>query len=98
MTEAVYKGRICFDVFGSAASADEFRRMLEATALADILHRADEDDLICGSHLVASVEHVHRDDIDAQLKAIGNDGSFFEWLLEDDAASPRSSRKDPEAN
>lgn len=83
MSEAVYKARITIDVMGVADSAQDFRTMLENMSLADILHDADEEGLIRSGHGIASVEHVHKDDVGDELKRIGNDGTFFDDQLQD---------------
>lgn len=83
MSEAVYKARITIDVMGIADSAQDFRAMLENMSVNDILHDADEEGLIRSGHEIASVEHVHKDDVEGELKRIGNDGTFFDDQLQD---------------
>ena len=43
----------------------------------DVLHEMDCGDMI-GVFSVSKVEEVHPDNVEAELKALGNDGTFFD--------------------
>jgi hypothetical protein len=51
---------------------------IAATPIEDLLNDADTGPIIAGSATILSTDTVPPDQVEAELLAIGNDGSFFE--------------------
>lgn len=83
MTDSVYRVVITLPLLARAESAERLREQIQDMSLDDLMFEvAEGTDMIAGSRSIDVVEHVPREDIERELRALGNDGTFFEDTME----------------
>jgi len=79
MGDQVYKVVLRLPLLARAKSADELRRTLSNMTIEQVIAEIDEGiDMIGGTRSIESIEHVPRSEVESELLAVGNDGTFFE--------------------
>ncbi len=76
---AVMKATISFDVFFDEEEASRFN----ASSLEDVLYEVDEGGWISSSPTKTIPQAVAPEHLQAEMEAIGNDGSFFDRSYEE---------------
>lgn len=80
MGTGVVKATVSVTVYLRADEAEDFKN----ATLEQILHEIDEGPWIGGSAVKSEFTEVPtKEDLEAELRAIGNDGSFFDQTDED---------------
>lgn len=78
MADQVYKVVLRLPLLARATSADELRRRLAGMGIEEVLFEINEGDMIGGTRSIEMIEHVPASEIEKELQAVGNDGTFFE--------------------
>lgn len=84
MSGQIYKVTIELPLLARANSAEELRRQLANMTIEDVIHEVNEGaDMIGGNRAIKEIEHVPAEEVENELLAVGNDGTFFEDDMDD---------------